>query len=417
MCLRWVPGTEHMFLASHASGQMYLYNEGLTPLNTPPHYQTLKQGDGYAVYTCKSKTTRNPVFRWVIGDGACNEFAFSPDSKYIAAVSQDGFLRVFNYDTMDLYGSMKSYFGGLLCVCWSPDGRYICVGGEDDLVSVWSFEEQRVVARGKGHNSWVSVVGFDPYTTAPLTMNNGVDFCGSDDDFTAHHEGNHQPATERERTYSSHSRTSLKSGASSVPVSYRFGSVGQDTLFCLWDFLEDSLEQYQPRTRTNTQLSLTNTTTNTPNATTTTTTTATATSPQSSSQCNNVASSTHNKSATISNATSHSDGSLSSRFSTLSMDRHKEKHKKDSVSSKGSVHSSLNRMHLRIIEEGAKCIGTPMCPRIDDVLMLEPLVAKKVAQERLTSLVFREDCIVTACQEGFVSTWARPGKVVRYLLK
>ena len=389
MCLRWVPGTEHMFLASHASGQMYLYNEGLTPLNTPPHYQTLKHGEGYAVYTCKSKTTRNPVFRWVIGEGACNEFAFSPDSKYIATVSQDGFLRVFNYDTMDLHGSMKSYFGGLLCVCWSPDGRYIVVGGEDDLVSVWSFEDKRVVARGKGHNSWVSVVGFDPYTTAVL--NNGADFCGSDDDFTATH---NDVMSDRERTYSSHSRTSLKSGTSAGvnPVSYRFGSVGQDTLFCLWDFTEDSLEQYQPsRTRTNTQLSVS------------------GGQNSSSSQCNNVAS---HKS--IGNATSHSDGSLSSRFSTLSLsDRHKEKHKKDSVTSKSSVHSSLNKMHVKIIEEGSKAIGTPMCPRLDDVLMLEPLVAKKVAQERLTSLVFREDCIVTACQEGFISTWARPGKVVR----
>ena len=28
---------------------------------------------------------------------------------------------------------------------------------------------------------------------------------------------------------------------------------------------------------------------------------------------------------------------------------------------------------------------------------------------RLTSLVFREECIVTACQDGYVCTWARPG--------
>ena len=34
---------------------------------------------------------------------------------------------------------------------------------------------------------------------------------------------------------------------------------------------------------------------------------------------------------------------------------------------------------------------------------------KKIAHERLTSLVFREDCLVTACQDGYVCTWARPG--------
>ena len=66
---------------------------------------------------------------------------------------------------MDLVGHCRSYYGGLLCVCWSPDGRYIVCGGEDDLLTVWSLSERRVVARGEGHKSWVTVVAFDPYTT------------------------------------------------------------------------------------------------------------------------------------------------------------------------------------------------------------------------------------------------------------
>lgn len=37
----------------------------------------------------------------------------------------------------------------------SPDGKYVLTGGEDDLVQVWSMEDQRVVAWGEGHNSWV----------------------------------------------------------------------------------------------------------------------------------------------------------------------------------------------------------------------------------------------------------------------
>ena len=40
-------------------------------------------------------------------------------------------------------------------------------------------------------------------------------------------------------------------------------------------------------------------------------------------------------------------------------------------------------------------------------------MVKKIAHERLTSLVFREECIVTACQDGYVCTWARPGRGVR----
>ncbi|EHB10649.1 Dystrophia myotonica WD repeat-containing protein [Heterocephalus glaber] len=58
----------------------------------------------------------------------------------------------------------------------------------------------------------------------------------------------------------------------------------------------------------------------------------------------------------------------------------------------------------------AKVLGTALCPRIHEVPLLEPLVCKKIAQERLTVLLFLEDCIITACQEGLICTWARPGK-------
>ena len=42
------------------------------------------------------------------------------------------------------------------------------------------------------------------------------------------------------------------------------------------------------------------------------------------------------------------------------------------------------------------------------VPLIEPLVMKKIAHERLTELIFREECLVTACQDGYVCTWARP---------
>ena len=55
-----------------------------------------------------------------------------------------------------------------------------------------------------------------------------------------------------------------------------------------------------------------------------------------------------------------------------------------------------------------RLIGTQACPRLDEIPMLEPLVCKKVSHERLTALIFREDCLITACQDGIVCTWARP---------
>ncbi|XP_037078556.1 WD repeat-containing protein 20-like [Pollicipes pollicipes] len=299
-CVRWLPNTPHQFLASHASGQLYLYSERLPCGPAAPTYQTFKQGDGFTVYTCKARSTRNPLYRWAVGEGAVNRFAFSPCGRHLATVSQDGCLRVFRYDSMELAGVARSYFGALTCVAWSPDGRYVAAGGEDDLLTVWSLAERRVVARGRGHRSWVADVAFDPYTTVvdgggtgdlpPAANGNGNGYCSDQG-----------------------------SGGSASPpplVSYRIGSVGQDTQLCLWDLTDDVLRRPYGKSR-------------------------------------------------------------------------------------ASVALARRDLH--------RLIGTPGCPRLTDCPILEPHVSCRVSHERLSSITFREHCLVTGCSDGYVSTWARPG--------
>lgn len=414
-CVKWVPGSESLFLVAHSSGNMYLYNVEHTCGTTAPHYQLLKQGESFAVHTCKSKSTRNPLLKWTVGEGALNEFAFSPDGKFLACVSQDGFLRVFNFDSVELHGTMKSYFGGLLCVCWSPDGKYIVTGGEDDLVTVWSFGDCRVIARGHGHKSWVSVVAFDPYTTS-VEESDPMEFSGSDEDFQdLLHFG-------RDRANSTQSRLSKRNSTESRPVSvtYRFGSVGQDTQLCLWDLTEDILFPHQPLSRARTHTNVMN-----------------ATSPPAGSAGNSVPTpgsaappplprSNSLPHAAVSSAGSKgsvADGAIAagvSKFATLSLhdrkDRHHEKDHKRNHSMGHISSKSSDKLNLvtKSRTDPAKTLGTPLCPRMEDVPLLEPLVCKKIAHERLTVLIFLEDCIVTACQEGFICTWGRPGKVVSF---
>lgn len=416
-CIKWIPGSPNQFIVAHGSGQMYVYNEELPASATSPHYQTFKQGDAFSVHTCKTKSTRNPLYRWVVGEGSINEFAFSVCARYLALVSQDGYLRVFNYDSMELVGLMKSYFGGLLCVAWSPDGKYIVTGGEDDLVTVWSFHEKRVVCRGEGHKSWVNVVAFDQYTTS-LGDNDGTDFSGSDDDFTNVGRNNHSLLHEtlRASTRSNASKSSRTSGESKLGsnVCYRFGSVGQDTSLCLWDLTEDILRQPVGRHRTSTVISPQN---------------ATAINKANhvshvSGNCMmrenhivdgnaTIAGSSHNSHHTTTVSTS-----ITHKFATLALGDRKDKAQKDhkrnlSLGSRsGDKVSLLKTNHVKQVDESLRLLGTNACPRRDEVPVLEPLVVKKIAHERLTALVFREECIVTSCQEGYVCTWARPGKVV-----
>lgn len=227
-------------------------------------------------------------------NGSINEFAFSPCGLNLAIASQDGFLRVFRYESMELLGIARSYFGGFLCVCWSPDGKYIVVGGEDDLVTIWSMQERRVVARGQGHRSWVSVVAFDPYTTSYGVAGDGEGsyedpYVSDDDGVSALYRNAAGPRSNDqinnnkgssgsasgpvisnrggEEFYSSSSSNKMSNGGgipsnsrssgrrksssvrprsvsvSGCSTSYRLGSVSQDTQLCLWDITEDVLKQ------------------------------------------------------------------------------------------------------------------------------------------------------------------------------
>lgn len=167
--------------------------------------------DGQSVlHVTKSVTSRiqraNPVAYWKLSNQKINGFSFSPDSRHLAVVCEDGTLRVLDYLneqyvqqravsprtsneanlTRRLTDVYPSYYGGFICVCWSPDGKYILTGGQDDLVSIWTLSERQLIARCPGHHSWVTAVAFDPWRC---------------DD-----------------------------------RNYRFGSVGEDGRLLLWDF-------------------------------------------------------------------------------------------------------------------------------------------------------------------------------------
>ncbi|XP_046750706.1 WD repeat-containing protein 20 isoform X1 [Diprion similis] len=454
-CIKWVPGSSNLFLVSHSSGQLYLYNEELLCGTTPPHYQPFKSGDGYAIHTCKTKSTRNPLYRWVIGaEGCCiNEFAFSPCGSNLAVVSQDGFLRVFHYDTMELVGSARSYFGGFLCVCWSPDGRYVVVGGEDDLVTIWSFNEKRVVARGQGHHSWVSVVAFDPYTTS--YGDHDPDFSGSDDESIPHtnHNNHFNEKPHRLSTVSQGIHSNRNSCGSELRVSggtcYRLGSVSQDTQLCLWDITEDVL---RPPVSAKQRTSTAGSGTFSSSGTFTSGNGATSNHNSNNAKHNNLNNIGFKESASGNNESSNNSistntavstvNSLTQRLAGLSFGERKgDNHKRNfSLTMRGSGTSNnavqnnsgeksgsnsnssnsnsvgaglgTNKKSGGTMDDPMRLIGTAWCPRFDECPVLEPLVCKKLAHERLTELVFREDCFVTACQDGYVYTWARPGHMV-----
>ena len=67
--------------------------------------------------------------------------AFSPDGLWVAAVSRDGSVRIFDADTGVLAGSWRSE-EPLVTVAFHPSGRHLAVGGEQGMITVLQIDVQ-----------------------------------------------------------------------------------------------------------------------------------------------------------------------------------------------------------------------------------------------------------------------------------
>ncbi|KAG2181848.1 hypothetical protein INT44_008664 [Umbelopsis vinacea] len=230
--IKWLPGSENLFMASFHDGCCMIFDKEREDLGAFPLDSSTTNGigagttlvfnnplakphvsSGFHQVKIESlhedlylKVTKphvrgahkcNPVSHWSVSKNSILAFAFSPDFQHVAVVGLDGRLRIIDYIDEKLLDTYQTYYGGLTCVAWSPDGRYILTGGQDDLVTIWAFREQRIVARCQGHSSWVTSVSFDSYRCDENV--------------------------------------------------YRFGSVGEDAKLILWDFSVSAL--HRPKTQ------------------------------------------------------------------------------------------------------------------------------------------------------------------------
>ncbi|KAJ8327238.1 hypothetical protein O5D80_004645 [Batrachochytrium dendrobatidis] len=188
--IKWMPGSDTHFMAGFEDGSVLTFDKDLDDQSFTAPTTT----EDFMVSKSFKQLKHNPIEYWKVSKKAITAISFSPDCQHVAITSMEGVLAVIDFVNGRLLDVYKSFFGGFLCVSWSPDGKFILTGGQDDLVSVWAFRG-RIVARCQGHTSWVSGVSFDQYR-----------------------------CTER---------------------NYRFGSIGDDTRLCLWDFAISSL--HRPR--------------------------------------------------------------------------------------------------------------------------------------------------------------------------
>ncbi|CEP07960.1 hypothetical protein [Parasitella parasitica] len=191
--VKWIPGSEDLFMASFDDGTILILDKDRDDQAfVLPEPQTWAE-EQFQITKPNKHNKHNPVAHWRVSQKGITAFAFSPNNQYIATVGKDGLMRTIDYTNERLCDIFVGYFGRLLCVAWSPDGKYILTGGQDDLVTIWSFKENKIIARCQGHRSWVTGVAFDPL------------HCDDKD--------------------------------------YRFASVGEDCKILLWDFSVNALHK------------------------------------------------------------------------------------------------------------------------------------------------------------------------------
>ncbi|KAI7869464.1 WD40-repeat-containing domain protein, partial [Spinellus fusiger] len=162
--IRWLQGSENLFMAAFQDGSIMLFDkEKEDDYFISEKSQKSDISCGFPVTKPGHKSKFNPVSHWKVSNQSLSTFSFSPDCQHVAVVGLDGLLRVINFVQERLYDIYTSFYGGLTCVTWSPDGKYILAGGQDDLVTLWAVREQRIIARCQGHHSWVTGVAFDPW--------------------------------------------------------------------------------------------------------------------------------------------------------------------------------------------------------------------------------------------------------------
>jgi WD40 repeat protein len=400
-----------------------------------PTFATHKKMKDTIIQVSKPKNKFPLLYRWTIGHGPIISFAFSPDTQHIAVASQDGFLRVYNFHKMEFYSRMRSYFGGFLCVCWSPDGKYVVGGSEDDLVSVWSFNDKRVVTRGEGHQSYINAVSFDPYalennSTLPSFLRSESEVGGAS------------------------LSLELKSQRSSRYIeedqSYRVGSVGQDGIMCLWELSGDNLtiqrrggrgqlhrgmskqfsnsQHYEDiemdHSRKDTEgLSEHKTIPDPPleippspvtnNKSESNTSKQTKKKRKGSERSVDVEMTSPIEPA--GDLTMGGMGETSSISSDSSKEKKKNKHnqmnkimKSNMVRKVKNLVSSGSSVPNRHISPFESCQSDDIAPKMSEINVIEPLVIKKIHNERLTDITFRDDCMLVATEDGYIQFWARP---------
>jgi hypothetical protein len=214
---------------------------------------------------------------------------------------------------------------------------------------------------------------------------------------------------------------------------YRIGSVGQDNRLCLWDITEDILKINQNSKQNSSSYPLISSPTIsngyaslssdiTPNTQISTTKSSFSSLTSRLSFVRN--SNKVNKSIddtpdlaliTLSNGSTKKSRKLSllssGTKSTTTTTRTSDDSNQGSLSTLTTNNSSSSSRRTNF-DLTKTTFGTNLCPKLDDIQVIEPIITEFISHERLNGIYFNENYFLTSSQDGIIAIWEKPQKLL-----
>ncbi|KAF3941631.1 Jouberin [Dactylella cylindrospora] len=123
-------------------------SEVASGLPSPPSQHEF---DG-AVPTSVRKTSSRPNYRLKVTltghKRGVSSVKFSPDGKWIASVSADQSMRVWDAFTGELEQIFEAHTAGISDVAWSPDSKTLATGSDDKTIRLWDLKSGNMIVSG-----------------------------------------------------------------------------------------------------------------------------------------------------------------------------------------------------------------------------------------------------------------------------
>ncbi|PSB02650.1 nSTAND1 domain-containing NTPase [Merismopedia glauca] len=144
------------------------HTRGINSVSFSPVGATMPSGIGQSIISASDDQTVR-IWHWgevvptsLVGhESDIVGLNFSPDGQTLASSSQDGTVKLWNWQTKTLLNTLRGHTSWLTSVSFSPDGQTLVSASADKTMKVWT-SAGNLLQTLSGHQGWVISANFSP---------------------------------------------------------------------------------------------------------------------------------------------------------------------------------------------------------------------------------------------------------------